>query len=625
MPRRYIRKPGSRRYNDNPIVDMTDAIDAVESGMSVHTASKTYNIPYGTLYNKTKGRHVNKHGHPLQLPLPVEKDVVTITEYCATMKAPVDSFDIRCMVQTMLNAAGIVHNVFKDNLPGRDWVNNFIKRHKLTKRVADNVKSVRVEVNGKIIEEYFDNLEKSLQGIEPRNIFNYDETNLTDDPGSKKVITKRGRKRVERKIDHSKSSTSLMFCGNAVGEFLPCMVVYKADNLYQGWTEGAPAGTCFDTTKSGWFDSRTFTVWFRNVVVPHMAGPGPFALIGDNLGSHFSKEVLELCRDKNIRFITLPPNSTHLTQPLDVAVFRPAKTSWREIMEGWRRESKRIQTRIPKEHFPTLLCSLVSSLKKENLVAGFKACGIYPLNRQEVLKRITVTDQQMKEVAERHLGASFIAVLKKNIGVGVPAHETKKKKRGRKIKSGTVVKPIDLDQQVPSSSTTQEYDDPFANIRMYGSDTDPENDSAEPDFVINDDVSSSSVAQPIPNPPLKMIIRTTGGNPRIVIPSLDDHSDDDLLNNIDVFLPRRKPTAKSLRTLGVKHPNGSKRGHSKSKKQKVKASVTICSDCHDVCRGKYIKCEVCLDPYHMECAGIYFEKKDIKFYCENCTELMNGV
>ena len=159
---------------------------------------------------------------------------------------------------------------------------------------------------------------------------------------------------------------------------------------------------------------------------------------------------------------------------------------------------------------------------------------------------------------------------------------------------------------------------------MYGSDTDPDNDSVEPDFVINDDVSNSSIVKPIPNPPLKMIIRATCGNPRIVIPSFSDHSDDDLLNNIDDLLPPRKPTARSLRTLGVKHPNGSKRGHSKSKKQKVKASVTICSDCHDVCDGKYIKCEVCLDPYHMECAGIYF-KKDIKFYCENCTELMNGV
>ena len=29
-----------------------------------------------------------------------------------------------------------------------------------------------------------------------------------------------------------------MFAGNAVGDYLPRMVVYKAQNLYRGWTEG---------------------------------------------------------------------------------------------------------------------------------------------------------------------------------------------------------------------------------------------------------------------------------------------------------------------------------------------------------------------------------------------------
>ena len=204
MPRQHIRKLGSRRYKDNPACDMMDAIDAVEGGaMSIFKASKTFGIPYGTLYHRVKGKHTSHHGHPLQLPLSVEQDIVAILEYCATMKAPVDGYDVRCMVQTMLNAAGLSHPVFQDNFPGRDWLNNFIKRHNLTQRIADNVKSVRVEVNEKIIQEYFDNLEESLRGIEPQNIFNYDETNLTDDPGAKKVITKRGRKRVERKIDSS--------------------------------------------------------------------------------------------------------------------------------------------------------------------------------------------------------------------------------------------------------------------------------------------------------------------------------------------------------------------------------------------------------------------------------------
>ena len=634
MPRRHVRKPGSRRYKDNPISNLMDAIDAVEEGMAVFRASKIFGIPYGTLYNRSKGIHTSNHGRPLQIPLSVEEDIVSIIEFCATMKTPVTRFDVRCMVQTMLNAAGIVHSVFTDNLPGRDWMSSFIKRHHLTTRIADNVKSVRVEVNGEVIEEYFDSLEESLQDVEPQNIYNYDETNLTDDPGAKKVITRRGRKRIERKIDHSKSSTSLMFCGNALGEFLPCMVVYKAENLYQGWTEGAPPGTCFDTTKSGWFDGRTFGIWFKNVFVPHLKGPGPFALIGDNLGSHFSKEVLELCGKKNIRFITLPPNSTHLTQPLDLAVFRPAKTSWRDIIERWRRETKRTQARIPKEHFPTLLCKLVNSLKKENLVAGFKGCGIYPLNRQEVLKRIVVTDENMKEVAERHLGPSFIAILEKNVGLGVPAEEKKKKKRGIKVKPGTVVKPNDLDQQVPTASA-ELPDNPFASICLYNSD---DEDAQEKEDVVLEERRSevgdkvlmpSTLLKPIENLPLKMVIRIDAGDSaQVISTSFNDQGDDDLLFDDRLF--QRKPTARSLRTLGVKHPNGSaSRGYPKSKKQKVAASVTICSGCTHSCDEEYIKCDVCNDPYHMKCSGVPYKAgqdiDELNFYCDNCTELFNGV
>ena len=44
-------------------------------------------------------------------------------------------------------------------------------------------------------------------------------------------------------------------------------------------------------------------------------------LIGDNLGCHFSPEVIKANKGNNKTFITLPPNCTHLCQPLDVSVF----------------------------------------------------------------------------------------------------------------------------------------------------------------------------------------------------------------------------------------------------------------------------------------------------------------
>lgn len=63
---------------------------------------------------------------------------------------------------------------------------------------------------------------------------------------------------------------------------------------------------------------------------------GPVAIIGDNLASHINARVLQLCSDHHVKFICLPPNATHICQPLDVAVYRPLKGYWRRVLTEWK-------------------------------------------------------------------------------------------------------------------------------------------------------------------------------------------------------------------------------------------------------------------------------------------------
>ena len=172
-------------------------------------------------------------------------------------------------------------------------------------------------------------------------------------------------------MQHSKSCVTILFCGNAVGTFLSPMVVYKSQNLYAEWTRGGPPGTVYDNTQSGWFDSRCFERWFTDIflVQTRSDGEGKRVLLGDNLASHFTPQVIESSIENNIVFICLVPNLTHLLQPLDVAVFRPVNVVWRQTLETWRKES-RIEGAIPKIQFPALLAKLQSRLKGENLIAG---------------------------------------------------------------------------------------------------------------------------------------------------------------------------------------------------------------------------------------------------------------
>ena len=75
---------------------------------------------------------------------------------------------------------------------------------------------------------------------------------------------------------------------------LPPMVVYKAKFLYDGQVSGGPNGAIYDSTDSGWFDGQTFKQFFKEFFFPNLNGDGPLAIIDDNLGSHFSEEVIEL-------------------------------------------------------------------------------------------------------------------------------------------------------------------------------------------------------------------------------------------------------------------------------------------------------------------------------------------
>ena len=86
-------------------------------------------------------------------------------------------------------------------------------------------------------------------------------------------------------------------------------------------------------------------------------------------------------------FTTLIPNTTHILQPLDVAVFRPTKIVWRSILNNWRMESRSTGC-IPEDAFPQLLSRVYNKLENSNLVFGFAACGLVPLNREKVLQKL---------------------------------------------------------------------------------------------------------------------------------------------------------------------------------------------------------------------------------------------
>ena len=72
-----------------------------------------------------------------------------------------------------------------------------------------------------IVNEFFDEFVAGVGDIPPEKIFNFDKTNLTDDPGMKKCFVRRGARRVEMIREHSKTAISVMWSGSASGDMIP--------------------------------------------------------------------------------------------------------------------------------------------------------------------------------------------------------------------------------------------------------------------------------------------------------------------------------------------------------------------------------------------------------------------
>ncbi|KAK2713141.1 hypothetical protein QYM36_011737 [Artemia franciscana] len=225
-----------------------------------------------------------------------------------------------------------------------------------------------------------------------------------------------------------------MFAGNAAGEVLPPYVVYKSKKFWNTWVQGGPKGCRFNRSKPSWFEAAFFHDWFTLSLLPRLKKlPGKKVVIGDNLSSHFDVDIIRHCEKEKIIFLALIPNSTHVTQPLDVALFRPMKVKWRQILTRFEtRGEGRKKFSLPKEYFPRLLKELTDSLmdtkRAQDLISGFAKSGIVPLDRTKVLSRLPLASSTEGSVPVDVLNKTVFNMLTDMRGTNEPKRTAKKKR-----------------------------------------------------------------------------------------------------------------------------------------------------------------------------------------------------
>ncbi|CAK1599466.1 unnamed protein product [Parnassius mnemosyne] len=512
MPRIYIRKFRNTRngksflpYTNYSSENLQKAIRDVKSKtLTLGEASSKYQIPKTTLSRKCRDLNCSqeKAGRPTLFSPEEEKAFIKHIVNLADWGFPFDLIDLRIFAQRYLNKLGKTIYGLPENLPGSEWARNFLRRHKdlLSNRMASNISTDRAKVSASTIDSFFEYFAPTIDGVTPDRIINYDETNLTDDPGNKKYIYKRGVKYPERVTNTSKTAVSLMFAATAEGQLLPVYVVYKAEHLWDTWLEGGPPDAIYNRSKSGWFDSVCFENWFEKVIVPYTKKkPGRKIVIGDNLSSHFSENVLKKCEKLNISFVCLPPKSTHLLQPLDVALYGPLKHYWRTILTGWKKVEGRKHKTLVKDVFPKLLAKLMNKLMEtntggKNVIAGFNKCGLYPINPERPKSRLPHSHDLLPEEIETAATSVVIEHLKEMRGLSASDEPRRRKKRCN-VPAGRGITARDIEQTKPKKPNKM-TDNEFVNSEVEVSSS----DSSE---II--DISTFNILEPGPS---KSIIQT---------------------------------------------------------------------------------------------------------------------
>ena len=151
------------------------------------------------------------------------------------------------------------------------------------------------------------------------------------DPKSVKCIFKQGEKHPFGLTSGDKAQITVVGCVSAAGYCIPPMVIWDRKQLSIELTEGEVPGTFYGLSDNGWMDQELFDGWLCSHFLRYAPPARPLLLLLDGHSSHYSPSTIRSAAKEQVIVFTLPPHTTHLSQPLDRGCFAPLKVAWRQV------------------------------------------------------------------------------------------------------------------------------------------------------------------------------------------------------------------------------------------------------------------------------------------------------
>ncbi|XP_030762953.1 uncharacterized protein LOC115887627 [Sitophilus oryzae] len=209
-----------------------------------------------------------------------------------------------------------------------------------------------------------------------------DETGVQTVPNIlPKHVAPKGKKEVAKAVAAEQGQTVSAVCAvSPIGYFVPPFFIYARKREDRLLIKGDPLGCEMAVTDKRYKNTPTFIKWlnhFKKYAKP--SDSNPILLILDNHVSHTSREAVTFAKSNNIHLLTLPPHSSHKTQPLDRCIFRPLKAYYDVAVDSW-------DVSHPGETFSvynvaeSFKIAFEKASSVENAAEAFKTTGIFPFD-----------------------------------------------------------------------------------------------------------------------------------------------------------------------------------------------------------------------------------------------------
>ena len=112
---------------------------------------------------------------------------------------------------------------------------------------------------------------------------------------------------------------------------LPSFVIFDRKTFNNQLMVGEIPSTLYSSSPNGWIVRELFLYWFHTLFLMSIPKVRPLLLLMDGHSTHYGPDLIKIAAEERILIFVLPPDTTHLTQPLDKGCFGLLKTALKAV------------------------------------------------------------------------------------------------------------------------------------------------------------------------------------------------------------------------------------------------------------------------------------------------------